>query len=144
MLGKNRRKKVRKTFFIFTQISLQNMGGKTRETIFQKHKNSANKKCWGKIFGKKCEKLFFYIYANIVTKKWGEQNARNNFSRNTLTVRAKNVGNRIVGKKCEKRFLYSHKYRYQKMGGEIARNNFSRKIRILRAKNVWKKIVGKK
>jgi len=61
-----------------------------------------------------------------VTKKWGGKNARNNFSRNTLVVRAKNVGKKIVGKKCEKRFLYSHKYRYQKMGGgKNARNNFS-------------------
>ena len=34
-LGKNRRKKVRKTFFIFTQKSLPTNGGeKTRETIF--------------------------------------------------------------------------------------------------------------
>jgi len=32
--GKNRRKKVRKSFFIFTQISLpKNSGEKTRETI---------------------------------------------------------------------------------------------------------------
>ena len=34
-LEKNRRKKVRKTFFIFTQISLRKDGGeKSRETIF--------------------------------------------------------------------------------------------------------------
>ena len=64
-------KKCEKCFFIFTQILLQNMGGKTRETIFQKHKNSAIKKCREKIVGKKCEKQFFYIHTNIVTKKWG-------------------------------------------------------------------------
>ena len=63
------------------------------------------------------QKAFFYIHTNIVTKKWGEQNARNNFSRNTLIVRAKNVGKKIVGKRCEKRFLYSHEYRDQKIGG---------------------------
>ena len=33
-LGKNRRKKVRKTFFIFTQKSLQNMGGKNARNNF--------------------------------------------------------------------------------------------------------------
>ena len=72
MLGKNRRKKVRKNFFIFTQISLQNMGGK---------------------------------------------NARNNFSRNTRIVRAKNVGKKSSGKSAKNVFLYSHEYRDQKKGG---------------------------
>jgi len=43
-----------------------------------------------------------------MTKKWGEQYARNNFSSNTLIVRAKNVGKIIVGKKCEKTFFYIH------------------------------------
>ena len=52
----------------------------------------------------------------------GGKNARNNFSRNTLIVRAK-TGKKIVGKKREKRFLYSHKYRYQKMGGEKTRES---------------------
>ena len=61
-------------------------------------------------------KTFFYIYTNIVTKKWGEQNARNNISINTIIVRAKNVGEKIVGKKCENISLYSHEYRDQKMG----------------------------
>ena len=97
-------KKCEKLFFTCTQISLQNMGGKKRETIYQKHKNSAIKKFWEKIVGK-VRKTFFYIHTNIVTKKWGEQNVRNNFSRNTLIVRAKNVGGKIAGKKCEKRLF---------------------------------------
>jgi len=98
---------------------------------------------FGKKSSEKSEKNVFYIHTNIVTKKWGEQNARNNFSRNTLIVRAKNVGKKIVGKKCEKRFLYSHEYRDQNMGGKNARNNFSKNTLIVRAKN-GKKIVGKK
>ena len=83
-------------------------------------------------------KTFFYIHTNIVTKKWGGINARNNFSRNTLIVREKN-GEKIVGKSKKNVFLHSHKYRYQKIGGKKARNNFSRNSRIVRSKNVRKK-----
>ena len=98
-LVKKLRKKVRKTFFLYShKYRYQKMGGKTRETIFQKHKNSAIKKCWEKNRRKKVRKTFFYIHTNIVTKKWGQQNARNNFSRNTLIARAKNLGKK-VGKK---------------------------------------------
>ena len=89
-------------------------------------------------------KTFFYIQTNIVTKKWGQQNARNNFSRNTLIVRAKNIGQKIVGKKCEKRIFIFTRISLPKNGGENARNNFSRNTRIVRTKNVGKKIVGKK
>ena len=38
-------------------------------------------------------------------QKMEEKNARNNFSRNTPIVRAKNVRKKIVVKKCEKTFL---------------------------------------
>ena len=73
----------------------------------------------------KSAKNGFYIHTNIVTKKWGEQNARNNFSRNTLIARTKNVGKKIVGKKCEKLLFYIHTNIVTKYGGENARNNFS-------------------
>ena len=52
-------KKCEKLFFTCTQISLQNMGGKKRETIYQKHKNSAIKKCWEKNRRIKVQKTFF-------------------------------------------------------------------------------------
>ena len=72
-------------------------------------------------------KTFFYIHTNIVTKKWGEQNARNNFSRNTLIPRAKNVWEKNVGKKGEKRLFYIHtNIVTKKWGGKNARNNFSK------------------
>ena len=99
------------------------MGEKTRETIFPETHEWCEQKMLGKNRQKKVPKTFFYIHTNSVTKKWGKK-ARNNFSRNTRIVRAKNVGEKIVGKKREKRFLYSHEYRYQKMGGKNARNNF--------------------
>ena len=58
----------------------------------------------GKKLSQKCENTFFFFDENL-DQKWGEKNARNNFSRNTLIERAKNVGKKIVGKKCEKRFF---------------------------------------
>ena len=58
----------------------------------------------------------FLIHTNIVTKKWGQKNARINFSRNTRFLRAKNVGKKSSVKSAKKRFLYSHEYREQKIG----------------------------
>ena len=49
---------------------------------------------------------FLYSHEYRVQKK-GTKKARNNFSRNTRIVRAKNVGKKIVYKKCEKIF-YIH------------------------------------
>ena len=92
----------------------------------------------GQKSSEKVQKNVFYIHTNIVTKKWGQKNARNNFSRNTRIVRAKNVGKKIVCKKANKRFLYSHEYRDQKWGQKNARINFFRNTRYLRAKNFGK------
>jgi len=47
------------------------VGTKRAKQFFQKHKNSASKKCWGKNHRKEVRKTFFYIPPNIVTKKWG-------------------------------------------------------------------------
>jgi len=82
-------------------------------------------------------KKVFYIYTNIVTKQGGKY-ARNNISRNTPIVRAKNVRKKIFGKKCEKRFLKSHEYRDLKWG-EKRESIFPETQQIVRAKNVWKK-----
>ena len=89
--------------FLYThKYRYQKIVGKKRaKQLFEKHSNGASKKCSGKNRRKKVRKAFFYIQTNIVTKKWREQIARNNFSRNTLIVRAKNVGEKIVGKKWE-------------------------------------------
>ena len=75
MLGKNRRKKVRKTFFLYShEYRDQKIGGtKCARQFFQKHTNSARKKCWGKNRLKEVRKTYFYIHTNIVTKKWGEK-----------------------------------------------------------------------
>ena len=98
----------------------------------------------GKNRRKKVRKTFFYIHTNIVTKKWGEQNVRNNFSSKTLIVRSKNVRKKIVGKIGKTFFYIPTNIVTKKWGGKNGRNNFSRNTLIVRAKNVGKKIVGKK
>jgi len=81
------------------------MGGKKRaKQFFQKHTNSATKKVGKKSSEKSAKKRILYSQ-EYRDKKWGERNARNNFSRNTRIVRSKNVGKKIVGKKCEKAFF---------------------------------------
>ena len=142
MLGKKSSVKSAKKRFLFShEYHGQKMGGgKCAKQIFQKHTNSAKKKCWEKIVGIKCYKSFF-IFTRISCLKKGQKNARNNFSRNTRIVRTKNVGRKIVGKSAKKRFLYSHEYRDQKWGQKNARNNFPRNTRIVPAKNVGKRIV---
>ena len=78
MRGKNGEKivgKSAKNVFLYShEYRDQKMGGKKRAIqFFQKHKNNAIKKCWGKNRRKKVRKTFFYIHTNIVTKKWGEK-----------------------------------------------------------------------
>ena len=106
MLGKKSSEKSAKNVFLYShEYRDQKMGITQRsKQFFQQETNSARKKCWEKNRRKKMRKTFFYIDTNIVTKKWAQQNARNNFSINTLIVRAKNVGKKNVGKKCEQGF----------------------------------------
>ena len=81
----------------------------------------------GKNHRKKVRKTFFYIHTNIVTKKWGEQNARNNFSSKTLIVQSKNVGEKSSDKSAKNVFLYSHEYRAGKIWGKKSAKQFFRK-----------------
>jgi len=105
MLGKNRRKKVKKTIFYSQEYLDQKICGKKRaKQFFQKQTNGAIKKCWKKPPQICVNKRFFYIQTNIVTKKWGK-NARNNFSRNTRICSNKNVRKKIVAKIFEKNFF---------------------------------------
>ena len=75
MLGKKSSGKSEKNVFLYShEYRDQKMGGKTRaKQFFQKHTNSACKKCWGQNRRKKVRKTFFYIHTNIVTKKLGEK-----------------------------------------------------------------------
>ena len=74
MLGKNRRKKVRKKFFLYShEYRDQKMGGKNARNKFYRNTRIVRAKNVGeKIVGKKLEKNFFYIHTNIVTKKGGK------------------------------------------------------------------------
>ena len=121
------------------------MGGKKRaKQLFQKHTNSASKKCWGKNRRKKVRKTFFYIHTNTVNEKWGgEKSAKQFFQKHTNNA-SKKCWEKNCRKKCEKRFLYSHEYREKNCWGKKARINFSRNTPIVRAKNVGEKIFGKK
>ena len=80
----------------------------------------------GKNRRKEVRKTFFYIHTNIVSKKWGGKNVRNNFSRNKRLVRAKIVGKKSSEKVRKTFFLNSRKYRDQKIGEQNARDNFFR------------------
>ena len=75
----------------------------------------------GKNRRKKVRKFFFYIHTYIVTKKWGEQNSRNNFSSKTLIVRAKNVGKKSSEKSEKKGFFIFTQISLPKSGGEKTR-----------------------
>jgi len=55
----------------------------------------------------KVRKHDFYKHTNIVTKKWGEKNARNNFPE-SYEYREKKRWKKIVLKKCENTFFYKH------------------------------------
>ena len=74
-VGKKSSEKSAKNVFLYShEYRDQKMGGKKRaKQFFQKHTNSANKKCWGKNRRKEVRKTFFFIHTNIVTKKWGEK-----------------------------------------------------------------------
>ena len=73
MFGKKSSENSAKNVFLYSyEYNDKKMGGiKRAKNFVMKHKNSANKKCWGKIFAKST-KNFFYIHTNIVTKKWGK------------------------------------------------------------------------
>ena len=59
------------------------MGGKKRpKQFFQKHSNNAGKML-EKNRRKKVREMYFYIHANIVTKKWGEKPAKQFFQKHT-------------------------------------------------------------
>ena len=78
--------------------------GKRAKQFCQQHSNGVSNKCWEKIVRKRREKRFLYSQEYHYKKMRGK-NARNNFSRNTGIVRAKNVGKKIEGKKGEKTFF---------------------------------------
>ena len=95
----------------------------------------------GKNSSEKSAKNVFFIFTRISWPKNGGENSRNNFSRNTRIVPAKNVGEKIVGKKWEKCFFILTRISWTKNGGEKnSRNNFSRNTGIVLEKNLRKNV----
>ena len=70
-----------------------------------------------------------------------EKYERNNYSRITRRVRAKNVRKKSSGKSAKKRFLYSHEYRDPKGGKKRAKQVFQKHTNSA-CKKCWEKIVG--
>ena len=82
------------------------MGGKNARNNFSSNKPIEQaKNVVKKIFAKKCEKTFFYIHKNIVTKKLGGKNRETIFPETQQRVRAKNVRKKSSEKSAKKRFL---------------------------------------
>ena len=64
---------------------------------------------------KKVTKTFFLNSHEYRDQKIGEQNARDNFSRNTISASKKYL-EKIVGKNCEKRFFVFTRISWPKNG----------------------------
>ena len=70
MLGKKSSQNIAKKRFLYShEYRDQKWGGKRAKQYFQKHTNMREKYVGEKNRWKKVLKHFFYIYANIVTKK---------------------------------------------------------------------------
>jgi len=82
---KNRRKKVRKTFFyIHTNIVTKIWGTKRAKQFFQKHTNSSSKKCWEKISSEKsAKKRFLYSHEYRDQKMGGKKRAKQFFQKHS-------------------------------------------------------------
>ena len=92
---------------------------------------------------KSAKNFFLYPHEYRDQKMGGGKNARDNFSRNTRIVRAKNVGKNRMKKVRKNDFLYLHEYRDQKMG-EKTRETIFHEHTYSAGKKCWEKIVGKR
>ena len=81
------------------------MGGKkSAKQFFQKHTNSANKKCWEKIVVIKCENRFLYSHECRDQKIWGKKHAKQ-FLQKRRKCASKKCWKKSTEKSAKKRFL---------------------------------------
>ena len=81
-------------------------GGKKRvKQFFQKHKNSAIKKCWEKIAGKSVKKVFLYSHAYCDEKMGETKRPKQFFQKHNNSASKKCCGKKSSEKKCEKHFF---------------------------------------
>ena len=83
----------------------KNGGKKSEKKILPESYVYREQKTMEKNRMEKVQKHVFYKHPNIVTKKWGEKNARKFFSRNTRISRVINDGKKSNGKSAKTRFL---------------------------------------
>jgi len=83
-------------------------GTKRTKQFFQKHTNSASKKCWGKNCRKKVRITCYYIHTNIVTKKLGGKKRAKQFFQKNKNSAIKKCWEKNRRKKVRKTFLYIH------------------------------------
>ena len=88
MLGKKSSEKSEKKFFLYShKYRYQKIVGKKRaKQLFQKHKNSASKKCWGKNRRKKVRKAFFIFTHISLPKNGGGKRAKQFFQKNKISA----------------------------------------------------------
>ena len=105
MFGKKSSEKSEKNVFLNShKYRDQKMGGiKRAKQFFQKHTNSASKKCWEKNRRKKVRKKFF-IFTQISLQNMEGKTRETIFQKHKNSA-IKKCWEKIVGKKCEKRFF---------------------------------------
>ena len=108
MLGKKSSEKSEKNVLLYSdKYRYQKMGEKRAKQFFQKHTNSAIKKCYEKIVGNKCEKLFLYSHKYRYQKMGGKKPAKQFFQKHTDSVNKK-CWEKNRRKKVRKTFFYIH------------------------------------
>ena len=106
MLGKNQRKKLRKTFFLYShEYRAEKWGKKRAKQFFQKHTYSTNKKCCEKIEGKKCEKRFLYSHEYRDKNIAGQKRVKQIIQKNKNRAGKKNWEKISSEKIAKKRFF---------------------------------------
>ena len=85
---KSSEKSEKNVLYIHTNIVTKKWGGKRAKQFFQKHKNSAIKKCMEKIAGKSAKKVFLYSY-DYRDQKWGEKRAKQFFQKHKISASKK-------------------------------------------------------
>ena len=100
MFGKKSSEKSEKNVFLYShKYRYQKWGGKKRaKQFFQKHKNSAIKKCREKIVGKSAKNVFLYSHEYRDQKMGGTKRAKQFFQKHTNSARKKCL-EKIVRKK---------------------------------------------
>jgi len=111
MLGKKSSEKSAKNVFLYLhKYRYQKMGGgkKRAKQFFQKHKNSAIKKCWEKNRRKKVRKNFFlYSHENRDQKMGGTKRVNQFFQEHTNSA-SKKCWEKNRRKKVRNTFFYIH------------------------------------